>query len=151
MEDKIIDIDLSATSKKKIRINGDNNKILEINTSDLGLLGRLEETYPKLNKLSQEASLALSETNEEDTQKIAEILANINTEMCKYLDYIFDSNVSELCSDGGTMYDLFNGKFRFEHIIEVLGEQYETNLKSEIHKAQQRLKKHTSKYTKKKR
>ena len=35
-EENIIDLDLSVTAKKRVRINGDQNRILRINPSDMG-------------------------------------------------------------------------------------------------------------------
>ena len=53
-----------------------------------------------------------------------------------------------MCVDG-SMYDLFNGKFRFEHIIEKLSDLYGNNMKDEFKAVNARVKKHTAKYTKK--
>ena len=50
VEEEFIDVDLSVTKKKKIRINGDNNKIIELNTSDLNILERLSKQYPVLQE-----------------------------------------------------------------------------------------------------
>ena len=36
-DDDIQDLNLSAIKKKRFRINGDSNKILELNTSDLSI------------------------------------------------------------------------------------------------------------------
>ena len=43
-----IDIDLSVTRRKVFRINGDNSKLIYLNTSDLGIFSRLNEEYPEL-------------------------------------------------------------------------------------------------------
>lgn len=154
VETNVTDIDLSATKKKQFRINGDNNLILELNTSDLSVLSRLNKLYPKLQKLAGEAvSEMLPDEDvegEEYIQKSAEVLENIDKEMREALDTLFDSNVSEVCAPYGTMYDPIGGKFRYEHIIEVLTGLYEDNLKNEMKLAQKRISKHTDKYTKKK-
>ena len=62
------------------------------------------------------------------------------------MDYIFNSNVSELCAPDGSMYDPINGKFRFEHIIDTLAALYETDVSGEMNKLANRVKKHTDKY-----
>ena len=46
----VIDIDLSPTKKKSFRIDGDNSRIIYLNTSDVNIAIRLEELYPKLLK-----------------------------------------------------------------------------------------------------
>ena len=154
-EENIIDIDLSVTRKKKFRIDGDNSRFLELNTSDLGIFARLKEVYPKMKQLATSASGILSSVDDEsdDTEKTLEALAqlsDIDKELRDDLDQIFDSNVSEVCAPSGTLYDPFNGMLRFEHIIETLAGLYEDNLQAEFKAMTQRVQKHTNKYTKKK-
>lgn len=141
------EIDLSATRKKKFRIDGDSDRILELNTSDLSTITRLEKLYPKLQLLSQDA--ALEQLKEDvDLETASAVLTKIDMQMRNILDEIFDSNVSEVCAPYGSLFDPFNGEFRFEHITEVLSKLYESNITAEFKKVSQRLKKHTSKYTK---
>lgn len=146
------EIDLSATRRKRFRIDGDNNRYLELNTSDMGVFSRLEQLYPRLQKLSQDAAVkkldAQNESDEDTLSKIAQTLTKIDMEMREILDDIFDSNVSELCAPEGTLMDPFNGEFRFEHIIDVISRLYTNNLNSEYKKMNARMKKRTSKYTK---
>ena len=53
----VVDIELGSLRKQRFRINGDNNRILELNTSDMGIITRLSELYPKLQELADKASL----------------------------------------------------------------------------------------------
>lgn len=146
------DIDLSATRKKRFRIDGDNNRYLELNTSDMSIVTRLDNLYPKLEKLSQEASIKQLDKQEADSEKalskISQALIKIDFQMRQILDEIFDSNVSEMCAPSGSMFDPFNGEFRFEHIIDVLTKLYENNLNTEFKKMAAKVKKRTAKYTK---
>lgn len=146
------DIDLSVTRKKRFRIDGDNNRYLELNTSDMGIITRLDNLYPKLQKLSQDAAVKQLDKEEADNDKtiskISQALTKIDTEMRQIIDEIFDSNVSETCAPSGSMFDPFNGTFRFEHIIDVITKLYENNLNTEYKKMSARMKKRTSKYTK---
>lgn len=146
------DIDLSATRKKRFRIDGDNNRYLELNTSDMTILNRLDNLYPRLQKLSEDAAIKQLEKEETDSEKalskISQALIKIDVEMRQILDEIFDSNVSEMCAPSGSMFDPFNGTFRFEHIIDVITKLYENNLNSEFKKMSAKMKKRTSKYTK---
>lgn len=146
------DIDLSATRKKRFRIDGDNNRYLELNTSDMNIVTRLDNLYPKLEKLSQEASIKQLDKQEADSEKalskISQALIKIDFQMRQILDEIFDSNVSEMCAPSGSMFDPFNGEFRFEHIIDVLTKLYENNLNTEFKKMAAKVKKRTAKYTK---
>ena len=143
------DIDLTVTRKKRFRVN--ETAILELNTSDMNMLVRLKEVYPKLVELASKATslkdATVGETLEEEITKTGELVESLDTEMRKLVDFIFDSNVSEVCAADGSMYDLFNGKFRFEHIIEKLGEKYGSNISSEFQAVRSRVQKHTDKYT----
>ncbi len=152
VEQEIMDIDLSVTAKKRFRINGDDTKIIYLNTSDMLTMDRFRKTYPKLTKLAQDASEKLAgieddKMSETELNKTADILKEINDKMCEYVDYIFDANISENCCDGGSMYDPFNGQFRFEHIFEKIFALYADNISKEFKTMSNRMKRHTSKYT----
>lgn len=149
-------IDLSAIKKKRFAINGDKDKIIELNTSDLGISNRLSIAYDKLTKYMDEVGEALKNVpdegealSEEQEKVIEEQLSNIDAKMREEVDYIFDAPISDLCCDGGSMYDPFEGQFRFEHIIDALTKLYENNLNNEFNKMKRRVAQKTSKYTKK--
>ena len=157
-EQNVVDLSLDSVRKKRFRIDGDDNRILELNTSDLNILARLKEAYPKLIELADNAFKSLPDmenTEEQDynfmtdeaTSKTIEILKEADKNMRDLVDYIFESNVSEICAPSGSMYDPINGKFRFEHIIEVLAGLYETDVAKEMGRMSTRVKKHTDKYT----
>lgn len=153
----VIDIDLSAIRKKRFRIDGDDNRILELNTSDLNIIPRLKEVYPKLEALAKDAmkdwpteSDVTPDTDKlsEDFETMASILKKIDSEMRELIDYIFDSNVSEVCAPSGSMYDPIGGSFRFEHIVATLGNLYSQDINAEVDKIATRVHKHTDKYIK---
>lgn len=153
INDEIIDLDLSITKKKKFRFDKDNNRIVEINTSDMNFLQRVSTAYPKLQDLQTKASKLTEGIAVEDSTAIDEIttmaerLSAVDTEMRDLLDYMFDAPVSAAAAPDGSMYDPFNGSFRYEHIIALVMKQYEDNLQSEFKKMERQLKKHTDKYT----
>lgn len=153
-ENEVFDgnIDLSETRKKRFRINGDNNLVLELNTSDMNTIVRLRDDYPKLMKLANRV-LTLKdkiegETEQDELTRMANTIESIDTEMRELVNHIFDSKVCQVCAVDGSMYDLFNGKFRFEHIIEKLSDLYGNNMKDEFKAVNARVKKHTAKYAK---
>ena len=153
----VIDLDLSVTKKKKFRFDKDDNRIVEINTSDMNLMQRVSEAYPKLQELQTKASKLTEGLDVENTESesaaiedittMAERLSAVDTEMRELLDYMFDAPVSAAAAPSGSMYDPFNGSFRYEHIITAVMKQYEDNLQSEFSKMEKQLKKHTDKYT----
>lgn len=152
----IQDIDLSAIKKKRFRINGDSNKILELNTSDLNISSRLSLAYNRLTQYMDEVGTVLADvpdnddelTSEQETL-VEEKLQEIDLKMREEIDYIFDAPVSDVCADTGSMYDPFEGQFRFEHIIDALSKLYETNLNREFNMMKRKVAAKTSKYTKK--
>ena len=154
MYEDVIDVNLNdEIPKKRFRIDGDNDKILELDTSDLGIGERLKKIYPKLAKLVADAINVNYDTDndmpETDINKVADTLSNIDMEMRKLLDELFDANVSEVCYVDKHMYSPYNGKFLYEILIEKLSKLYENNLTEEFNKMEDRMKKHTQKYVKK--
>ena len=147
--DNIVDINLNQIGKKRIRIDGDDNRILELNTSDLGIFGRLQKSEEDITQLTKEAMKNWPEEADKDSFEIsAKIFKEVDTRMREILDFIFDAPVSELCAPSGTMFDPINGKLRYEHIMEIIGSLYESDITTEVDKMSARVKKHTDKYTK---
>ena len=142
----IIDIDLSVTRKKRFRIDGDDNRVIELNTSDMTILNRLDEADRQLRELADKANFELADVEDENRDIVKELLAT-DKQMREIIDYLFDAPVSDVCAPDGSMYDPFNGKYRFEHIMEALFVQYENNIAEEIQKMRKNVQKHTSKYT----
>ena len=159
-QNHIIDIDLSITSKKKFRIDKDDNRIIELNTSDMNIISRLSEVYPKLEELQAKATqltstVDIKQHDENDIEGtlneykvVGDNLKDIDKSMRDLIDYIFDSKVADIAAPDGSMYDLFNGSFRYEHIITTFMALYEDNLKAEYDRLEKQTKKHTAKYTK---
>lgn len=151
------ELDLRLSGRKRFRIDGDDSRVLELNTSDLNLITRLRSAYPQLKDIAQNAFKDLPDAVIEDenydfmedeaTSKLSEALHDADTKMRSLLDYIFDSNVSELCAPHGSMFDPVNGKLRFEHIIDTLAPLYETDISTEMSKVTANVSKHTAKYT----
>lgn len=153
LENNVIDIDLSALRKKRIRIDGDDNKIVEINVSDMNVITRLQEAYDRLISLAntyhlqEEESKAEVDSDEFNLEKAVETLRILDTEMRQLIDFVFQANVSEVCASDGTMADPINGQFRFEYIIEKFLAVYDKNFTEEFKKMSKSVKKHTNKYT----
>ena len=155
VNNKIIDLDLSVTKKKKFRFDHDDTRIIELNTSDIGIIGRISEAYPKLTALQDKASKMMEGLHdddaylEDDLKLIGVRLSEVDNEMRQIIDEIFSADVSAKAAPDGSMYDPFDGTYRFEHIITLLMSQYEKNLQDEYAKIEHQVKSHTDKYTKK--
>lgn len=148
----VIDVDISPIKKKRFRINGDNNKILELNVSDTTIIKRISEAEKKLKKLAEEATSftddELKDNSADGLETFSKKLDSIDSKMRTIVDEIFNAPVSAVCADDGSMYDPFDGQFRFEYIIEKIIALYEENITVEYSKLHERVKKHTSKYIK---
>ena len=139
----VVDIQINSIQKTRIRINGDNNSILELNLSDLRIGERLDKGYIKL----QENIQKIQQINtEEDDADFSKKLHEIDNDMKSIIDEIFDANVSAVCCKDGTMYDLKDGEFRFESILQALTKLYANNLNSEYNAMKSRVKKNLDKY-----
>lgn len=155
-EPEVVDVDLGFVEKKKFRINGDFNRMLELNVSDLNVFSRLKTDYPKLGKLLKEAQEKIAaipddtEDKEGSLGKIADTLDDIDAQMRELIDHIFDTNASEVCAPSGNMFDPVGGQWRFERIIDKLTTLYTNGLHAEFDKVKANVEKKTSKYTKKK-
>lgn len=149
MNDDIQDIKLDFSSKKRFRIDNDSSRILELDTSDLSVLSRLQEYYPKLKELEKEVSKLSGDMDDEEAiLKMGKGLAEVDKKMREYIDTIFNANVSATCAPSGSMYDPINGQLRYEHIISLISSLYENTLAEETKKLKARISKHTGKYTK---
>ena len=157
MEEQFIDIDLKPIQKRRIRIDGDNNRVVEINTTDMGIVTRLNEVYPKLQELEKEygnLEVVFDENGaitDESFSAMGEALKDIDIKMRDYIDEIFDSDVSAKCAPTGNMFDPINGMYRFEYILDALGSLYEEEIAKNIQKRKESVTKHTAKYTKSRR
>lgn len=151
-QNDIIDINISGIGKKKIRINGDDNKILLLNTNDNNVAVRYTDVYPKLKELENDfKELGELKTETEDIDSFTAFASKakeIDSKMRDSLDYIFNSNVSEVCSDGGSMYDFLDGGvMRWETIVTALIGLYTETINKNVEQAK-KVKQLTSKYTK---
>lgn len=155
-EQDIVDIELAPIRKKKFRIDGDNKRVIELNTTDMGVVSRLNEIYPKMQELEKEyadTQIKFDEDGnitEDSFTVVGEAVKDLDTKMRDFIDYVFDSEVSSKCAPSGTMFDPINGSFRFEYILDFLGKLYEQEINENIKKRNNAMSKHTSKYTKSK-
>lgn len=150
MSDSILRV--RGAAKKRFQIDG-TDKYIEINTSDTGILERLEASYMELMSLgdrSIEIKAQELEPNSEESKALFTELNDLDKKLRDILDKIFDSPVADACSGGGRMYDPVDGYFRFEVILSDLMAAVDGDLQSEFAKIAKRRAEHTKKYVKKK-
>ena len=146
---KVTDISLELNQKQQFRIDGDDNRIIELDVSDITVIHRLREVYPKLNDLGIKGFDIDDSADDTEGQLDSMITAlnAIDKEMRDIIDYVFDSKISDICLPTGAMYNMRNGQFVFERILDVLFSLYAENIQSEFGKMSARMKAHTDKYT----
>jgi len=137
----IIDLNIDGIKKTQVRINGRDDSILELDLSDLNFSDRLEKGYQKL----QDKIKSMSDIDVDD-DNVSKQLKEIDKAMKETVDYIFDSNVSEVCCKSGTMFDMYEGTYRFERILDALIKLYSENIEDEYKKMKKRIKSTTDKY-----
>lgn len=146
----VIDIKIGGIGRKRFRINGDDNMIISLDTSDFNIVTRLEKSYDELQELCSQAVKKLSGAKEEaeNFSETAEALSELNDKMKKIINYIFDSDVCSVCVGNAALYDITEtGELRFETIIMCLCGLYEDAIKKNSEKMIGRFKAHTAKYT----
>jgi len=146
--------DIHVSQRRQFRIDGDNDRRIYLDISDMNVITRLNEAYPKMRASAIEASDRLAGIDDSEgadvLEELAKALKGIDTGMREQIDYVFDAPVSDACVPKGTMYDPYNGQFRFEHIIDVLSTLYANNLSTEFNKMKAKVSAKTAKYTKRK-
>ena len=113
----------------------------------MGIMQRLRSAYNELTQLSTKYHITEENENADNADEIIETLKNIDNEMRRLIDYVFDSEMSDIVAPFGTMADPINGKFRYEYIIEKFLGLYDANFETEFKKMSKNVQKHTDKYT----
>lgn len=154
-----ISIHVRGASKKRFTIDGDPNKIIELNTSDLDILGRLQDGLAKLqanmDKVMQLRTdkLDSKDVDDEYVKNFTEGLRACDKEMREIVDTIFNSKVADVCDGGGTMYDPIkeaDSDPRYKVIIDDLIPLYNDDIAEQAKTMSARQAAYTKKYTKKK-
>ena len=141
----IIDVKLDFVEKKRFRFEGDYNRMLELNVSDLNVFARLKNGYPKLQTLFQEARQKIEEipdNGEGQLDALADTLTYIDQEMRSLIDEIFDADVSRVVAPSGNMFDPVGGQYRFEKVLDIVTKLYTNGLNAEFNKVKNRISKH---------
>ena len=146
-----LNINLSEARKKRYTIDGDESRILEFDATDLGLLVRIEEVEPAIldavNKFG-EAQADADYENNETIKEMAKRLKELDLFIRERLDYLFDTNFSEVCAPHGTMLDPVNGEMRFTYLLDTFANVYGEELSKALKKRNDTMKKYTKKYVK---
>lgn len=143
----IRNIDIDIREKERFTINGDENKVIELNTADMSIISRYSVAIPKLNALADRMdNLAVEGDSDEDIEAFGKEFEDINNGVREVINEIFDYDICSVCAKDGSMFDLSNGEYRFIVIIDTLFSLYDKTITEESKKLQKRIKSHTAKY-----
>lgn len=120
-----------ANGYKEYMINNDPNKVIRINSSDLGIVKRAREAQEKIN------SIILSN----DTETDAEML---NTTVREQLDYIFGAGVSDIAFGSTNVMSIAGGAPIFQNFIDAILPIIEEDITKEKELSDKRISNYTS-------
>ena len=132
--------------KKRFTIDGDENRVLEIDTTDMGTIGRFEQYSKQLSDLSNQYFTLGELLSNGESDAYSNKLKALDTEMRGIIDAVFGTNVCDVCAPSGTLFDPVNGQLKFEIIISALLNLYETEMSAELKKINARMQAHLKKY-----
>lgn len=145
-------INLNISIKQDYTINGNPNLVIKLNPGDMHIITRLNEIIPQLNELEtkyQELFNAEPDENDVDTTlaTFSTGFKELDNRTRELVNYLFDYDVCGVCANGGSMFDLQDGEYRFSVIINTLMTLYEETITEETQKMLNKMKKRVEKYT----
>lgn len=145
-------INFNFNKKKTFTIDGDENKLIELDTSDVGVITRLNDSIAKIKELEKKQEKLTELSKQEDdiaAFDFTRLFAEVESDMRGIIDHIFDSPVADTILGTSSVFSPVNGKYKFEQIIDVLLGLYEADIKKETAKINRaHIGKHTDKYVK---
>jgi hypothetical protein len=153
-------INLQVESQKQtIQLNGNPEKVIELDLGDSNIITRLSEGVDKIENLVKERQNLhelLANGNDSDESNIsyyknlASKFKELENSMRGIINEIFDFDVCTPFLGTSSVFSIKNGEFAYERIINSLMGLYEDSIQKENNKLKERLSKHTDKYLNKK-
>ena len=132
METLIIDEGLKAFA-----INNDENRVIKFNPSDMSILHRVEESLVNVEKEMKKY---------EDKKVDGKTEKKISEFICKQIDYIFNSKVSDVVFNGTSPLSTIKGVPYYVRFIEAVKPIIEEEILAERKASEEKIKKYTEKY-----
>ena len=112
----------------------------EMNPADLELVNRYEHVAEAVSHIAD---------NLDESKDIVDIVKEMEEELDKQIDYLFNSNVSQsFFSITSPFTVLANGEFFVENVLNAIGKLIEEETGKRFEKVQTKIGKYTSKYHK---
>lgn len=143
----IKNLSFGLPKRKKFTIDGDENRVVELDTSDTGIMARWNVVQEYFTSAAQElGALSGQDPTEEQALMASKRFAEIDAGAREKLNFLFDSDVCTPIAGNGALIRLVNGEPLFMLILDILTPLYEADIKDEYEKSRRRIEKHTAKY-----
>ena len=132
---------------EEIMINGDENRIIRFNPNDYNILIRADEAENNIiEKLKPLGEIKVNADGTADTENLTEQLKAIDKAVKEEINYIFNSNVSDVIFGNTSTLTSSNGEFLVEKFIKAVMPIVTERIESEARASDKRMSKHTDKY-----
>lgn len=122
---------------KRLAINGDENRIITINPTDIAVIKRYNEVIPQLDELSEKYK-------EIPQEKTVEAISELDKKAREFIDYIIGSSVSETVFGNSNCLSFAGGQTIFENFLTAYMDYMTPAIKSEYDKSKKRIRKYTN-------
>ena len=141
-------INLGIRRKEQFIIDGDDNRVIKLNVGDVGIIPRYAKVIPEINKWAEIVDkLDFDVESEESCIEFNNKFKEADNSIRQIINELFDYDVCGVCvGEDGSMFDITNGRFNFEVLIEQLFSLYDKTISDETKKLQKRMRSHTDKY-----
>lgn len=130
------------TGIKEFYINGDESRIIRIDTTDVNLGMRIDNCRKELRKLAKKYE-TLAKTGKVE-EKPFDIIDEYDKEVRNKIDEMFDSPVSEIAFGKTNCLSVCGGNMLFENFLNAILPEIEKDISEEQKISQKRINKYTS-------
>jgi hypothetical protein len=131
---------------KEFSINGDESRVIRFNPADFGILERIKDAYDAIEKASdikEDIELKPDGTPKSELLQAAEIVKYVNDVINKQIDYIFNSNVSEVAFGKQSPLGLVKGVPLYKRFLDTVMPVIKKEVEKEMKESQKRISKYT--------
>lgn len=145
MQNLIIDDGL-----KEFTINNDPDKVIRFNPADINLLDRFDKAYKSIEeeqkKLEEDIELEVDGKpveEQEDYDQALEVIRRLNQFIKDQIDYMFDSEVSDVIFGNQSPMSTVKGRPFFERVFDAIEPILKKEITAEIKASEKRVSKYT--------
>lgn len=125
---------------KHLKINGDENRVIAVNPTDMGMAARYAEILPELEKLSEKYQNADSDIPFEETVKI---MSELDKKAREFIDYIIGTPVSDTVFGTANCLSAAGGQSVAENFLTAYMNYATPVVKAEFEQSKKRISKYT--------